>query len=324
MTRLIREVTDRSELAAASDQDSLPKEPRNPRVGLRNWWLTSRARQAFAHLLRHTPGSRLALLPAYVGISSREGSGVLDPLRDCGWKQNFFRVDAELEMDVEHVESLLAARPYGLLLLIHFFGFPQRRLAEARALCDRYGVKLVEDCAHVLHGGDIGTVGDASFFSIHKTLPVRSGGILQINHGPDVGPVPADAAMQPDALSALARALVHSIGRKRIENYELLSAALSDMPSITLFRRERPRDAVPLNLPVLLQPGADRLGIYNRLNARGIGSTALYYQLVDGIEESIFPVSHDISRRILNLPIHQEIGAMQIDRMVAVLHELLS
>jgi dTDP-4-amino-4,6-dideoxygalactose transaminase len=76
-------------------------------------------------------------------------------------------------------------------------------------------------------------------------------------------------------------------------------------------------------LPVLLQPGADRLGIYNRLNDRGIGATALYYRLVDGIQESMFPVSHDISRRILNLPIHQEIDAMQINRMVEVLREVL-
>ena len=76
-----------------SDQDPLPKEPTDPRVGLRNWWFTSAARQAFAHFLRHTTGPRLALLPAYIGISSREGSGVLDPLRDCGWEQNFFRVE---------------------------------------------------------------------------------------------------------------------------------------------------------------------------------------------------------------------------------------
>jgi dTDP-4-amino-4,6-dideoxygalactose transaminase len=248
---------------------------------------------------------------------------VLDPLKDCGWGQDFFRVDTALEMDVQHVERLLAARQYGLLLLIHFFGFPQAGLGEARALCDRYGVTLVEDCAHVLHGGDIGIVGDASFFSIHKTLPIRSGGILQLNHGPEPGPVPSDAEMQPDALSTLARAVVQSIARKRIENYERLSAALSGLRGVTLFRRERPRDAVPLNLPVLLQPGADRFAIYNHLNDRGIGSTALYYRLVDEIEESSFPVSHDISRRILNLPIHQEIDTTQINRMVEVLHEVV-
>jgi dTDP-4-amino-4,6-dideoxygalactose transaminase len=67
----------------------------------------------------------------------------------------------------------------------------------------------------------------------------------------------------------------------------------------------------------------DRLEIYNRLNDRGIGATALYYRLVDGIRESVFPVSHDVSRRILNLPIHQEINATQIDRMADVLHEIL-
>jgi hypothetical protein len=34
-----------------------------------------------------------------------------------------------------------------------------------------------------------------------------------------------------------------------------------------------PSDAIPLNLPVLLlQPGTDRLAIYNRLNERGIGA----------------------------------------------------
>jgi perosamine synthetase len=66
---------------------------------------------------------------------------------------------------------------------VHYFGFSQR-IQEFRAICDRYGVALIEDCAHVLRSNEgdntLGSYGDASVFSWRKFLPVYDGGELHL------------------------------------------------------------------------------------------------------------------------------------------------
>lgn len=70
------------------------------------------------------------------------------------------------------------------VLCTHYFGFPQA-LKALRALCDEHSVYLIEDCAHALFScsgdGYLGTWGDASVFSLRKTLPVPNGGALVLN-----------------------------------------------------------------------------------------------------------------------------------------------
>ena len=40
------------------------------------------------------------LLPAYVGWSPREGSGVFDPIAELGLRFGFYRVDSRLNIDL--------------------------------------------------------------------------------------------------------------------------------------------------------------------------------------------------------------------------------
>ena len=51
------------------------------------------------------------LLPAYIGWSSREGSGVFDPIRELGASTAFYRVSDRLQIDVEDVKTQIAANP---------------------------------------------------------------------------------------------------------------------------------------------------------------------------------------------------------------------
>jgi perosamine synthetase len=69
-------------------------------------------------------------------------------------------------------------------MAVHHFGFP-RGIRELRALCDRRGLLLLEDCAHVMQVDPVerplGTLGDASVFSWRKFLPLYDGGELLLN-----------------------------------------------------------------------------------------------------------------------------------------------
>jgi hypothetical protein len=58
-------------------------------------------------------------------------------------------------------------------------------LAPLRALCDRHGVVLIEDCAHAFLSDDatgtLGRVGDVAVYSMRKTVPIPNGGAVVFN-----------------------------------------------------------------------------------------------------------------------------------------------
>ena len=62
---------------------------------------------------------------------------------------------------------------------------------------------------------------------------------------------------------------------------------------------------VPQSFPIVLHYG-DRDRIYREMNAAGFGVVSLYHTLVPAIDPQLFPASAQLSRRILNLPVHQD------------------
>lgn len=72
-----------------------------------------------------------------------------------------------------------------VLLLQHTFGIPVD-MDAARELADRYGLVVIEDCAHALgakyDGRHVGTFGKAAFFSTEeKTITSAMGGVVVTN-----------------------------------------------------------------------------------------------------------------------------------------------
>lgn len=72
-----------------------------------------------------------------------------------------------------------------VILVVHYAGYPAE-LEELRAIADRHGIALIEDCAHALGArfGDkpVGTFGDAAIFSFQaiKQLTTIDGGALVV------------------------------------------------------------------------------------------------------------------------------------------------
>jgi len=69
-----------------------------------------------------------------------------------------------------------------------------------------------------------------------------------------------------------------------------------------------------MNLPVYIE-AISREDFYFKMINKGVTLTSLYYRLVDSIDKTEFPISHEISKKIINFPINQDIS---IDEMVLI------
>jgi len=118
------------------------------------------------------------LMPAYFhGVE-------VDTLVAAGVKLRFYPVDIHMRVRIEEVLSRLTPVTRAIYM-IHFVGFPGP-VEELREVCRDRGLSLIEDCALALLSklGDrpLGSFGDASVFSLHKTLPLPHGGALMVRN----------------------------------------------------------------------------------------------------------------------------------------------
>jgi dTDP-4-amino-4,6-dideoxygalactose transaminase len=120
------------------------------------------------------PGD-VVLVPAYHSPS------MVPPAHWCGAEVAFYRVRPDTAPDLADIETRLAGGKVKAILATHFFGIPHD-LAPLRALCDRHGIGLVEDCAHCFFGARdgvaVGSTGDYAIGSTMKFFPVYEGGCL--------------------------------------------------------------------------------------------------------------------------------------------------
>ena len=152
----------------------------------------------------------VVLVPAYHSPS------MVPPAHWCGADVAFYRVHPDTAPDLADIETKLAGGKVRAILATHFFGI-QHDLAPLRALCDRHGIGLVEDCAHCFFGARdgvaVGSTGDYAIGSTMKFFPIYEGGCLvSRRHSLDVTLTSAGAGFElKAALNALEAAF--SYGR---------------------------------------------------------------------------------------------------------------
>ncbi len=117
------------------------------------------------------------LLPAYLCDAA------VQPVSALGATVDFYEVGEDCRADLDALRAGITSATRAVMC-VHYFGFPQP-LEPLRELCDRHGLVLIEDCAHVLPpaAGDpiIGRVGDLAVYSWRKLLPVEDGATLVVN-----------------------------------------------------------------------------------------------------------------------------------------------
>lgn len=144
-------------------------------------YLTYNARSAFYRLLRALPLERgnVVLLPAF------HCTALVEPVARAGYRAKFYRITKDLIIDESDVIRKMSAE-VALLVVVHFFGFPQDIDSYAQLARDN-DCFLIEDCAHSFltrrDGRYVGHDGDFALFSYYKFSPSHAGGGLGVNRG---------------------------------------------------------------------------------------------------------------------------------------------
>jgi dTDP-4-amino-4,6-dideoxygalactose transaminase len=295
---------------------------------------TASARAAMTFILQahKRMDPRGILLPAYIGLSKIEGSGVFDPIRTSAIDYAFYPVDERLRPNLDDLELQLRSGAFQLVFLIHYFGVPQVDVAQFVTLCHRYGVKVIEDCAHTLLGGlegrRLGSYGDYAIFSIHKSTATPDGGFCLDNAGSlDAASLAPSMRIAPATLEQFADTDLEASARHRLRNYEVVQQWVAGLPQLTPMFDGIPAGAVPLNFPVIVSQGK-REQLYINLIGRQILPTALYHTLIPEIGAQQFPHSHFVRSNILNLPTHADIRKTHLaayeEALRAAVHEVFS
>lgn len=298
-------------------------------IGYRPRAAFPRARDGFEALLRAAgigPGDRV-LMPAYIGWSSREGSGVHDPVAAVGASGLFVRVDQNLRIDFDDYRAKLALGPR-MVVLIHYFGAPDPSYREMAALAREAGVPILEDEAHALFtdlvAGTTGRLGDAVIFSLHKQLPCLVGGELRLNpSAPETFRQALEQGSRVEGAPDPSDYDLDALASRRRENFAALHAALFDRSGFRPLWEGVPIGVVPQTYPLLVE-NADRDELYDRFNAAGWGGTSLYHTMIPEITIEEFPDSHRLARTIFNLPLHQDADPEQMRAMADALIAMLS
>ena len=246
------------------------------------------------------------LLPAYIGWSEKEGSGVFDPIKAIGNEYEFYHLNENLEIILDDFHNKGIKNQGQILFLIHYFGLKDPSFKEIKEWAKLYNLTVVEDFAHGIFTFYNKPIADFDYaiFSFHKMFPVEKGGAV-------LG-LPSSTDKQYIILQD-----TKEIIQKRQENYVFLRDAL--LSKVQLLRPALNLRDVYQSFPILLKNRKARDAMYYKLNNVGYGVVTLYYALIDEINRDEYPVEHEISDRILNLPCHQDCEIDDLGRMVRLL-----
>ncbi|NEN05461.1 DegT/DnrJ/EryC1/StrS aminotransferase family protein [Diaminobutyricibacter tongyongensis] len=297
------------------------KTARDQDTGRRPSLFYGSAREGMRDFLAHTLASPDdgVLLPAFIGLSPREGSGVLDPVLSVGAQAGFYNLNPDLTVDVDDLERRLSTDSYRVVVIIHYYGRTEPRLAAIRTLADATGALVVEDLAHgfftALSGGTAGRHGHLNLFSLHKMFPFDDGGMVQYA---TTDLLRGQAQTRPELAQRILDYDWATIARARRENFLVLSERLAALPEcgrdFDFLWEHLGDDDVPQTLPVRILSDR-RDAIYAGMNADGYGMVSLYHTLIEQVRGR-FEVLEELSRHIINFPVHQDVRVADVDGML--------
>jgi dTDP-4-amino-4,6-dideoxygalactose transaminase len=258
----------------------------------------------------------------------------------------------DLSIDVEHVEALIGPRTKAVAA-VHFAGYAAPVDALA-ALCERYGLALVEDTAHAPSAclgdrklGTFGLAGAFSFFS-NKVLPCGEGGLVATDD--DTVAAVARARREPAAfadgslgfnyrmdepraallLSRLGR-LEDDIAQRRVlvRRYREL---LGDVDGLTLPYRDEDVDVSSCYvMPIMLSELGRQSAFRRALRERHAIQTSLLYPSVheftayrERFPGISLPRTERAARTEVTLPLYPHMTLEEQDRVIDAVREEIS
>lgn len=264
-----------------------------------------------------------------------------------GAKPAFVDIEPKtFNIDPAAIERAITSKT-AAILPVHLFGQPCD-MAAIQAIADRHGLKIVEDCAQSFgarigarHTGSFGLAGGFSFFPSKNLGGYGDGGLVTTNDD-----AAAESIRQLRNHGSKVRYYHDVIGyNSRLDEIQAVFLR-AKLKHIDRYNRERRRVArlysqLLADLPVMT-PFADGVGehvyhqytllserrddIQTALQAVGIAS-AIYYP-VPLHRQNVFkeeyagvhlPVTEDVARRCLSLPIYPELDDDSIHRVVGAI-----
>ncbi|MEQ6123431.1 DegT/DnrJ/EryC1/StrS family aminotransferase [Pseudotenacibaculum sp. MALMAid0570] len=283
---------------------------------------TNSAREAWGNIINiykeENAGGKI-LLPSYVGWSSNEGSGIFDPVSKSGLEYEFYELDECLNINIEDLKKKTKETDNPMILIVHYFGFIDTNYDQITDWLIDNKVFFVEDSAHAwltdLLGGRCGRKGNYSFYSLHKLLPISKGGFLVKNTPED------DIEKQDVSIFNLNYDLL-SIYIKRRDNYKYLYGLLKEVEEIEILHHSLEDGICPQTFPIIIK-NYNRDKLYHEMNQRSYGVVSLYHTMINPLKASSSGASFVLSKKIMNLPIHQDVKKEQLDSMVSQLKRIL-
>ena len=251
-------------------------------------------------------------------------------------------------MDPGSVQSLVTTKTKAILC-VHYAGYPAR-LAELRAIADKFGIALIEDCAHALgavyQGQPIGSFGDYSIFSFQaiKHMTTVDGGMLVLKDERKV--VEAKKFRWFGMLKGVPRTEIDitSIGYKYnmsnvtaaiglvqlesvdevvgsyIENGHYYDSALSNIPGINFARVEECATS-SYWLYTMLSDESD--SIETRLVSNGVFASKLHrpnsYHSIFSKSQRPLPGLQEFYKRLLHIPCGWWVSCEDRERIVHII-----
>ena len=254
---------------------------------------------------------------------------------------------SDCTMDEEKIEALITEKTRAIVP-VHVYGFPCAH-EKIQAIADKHGLKVIYDAAHAfgveVDGRGIGTLGDASMFSLHATKVFNAveGGLATFRDpameaklcaAQNFGLVSQEQAEQvglnakmSEFHAAMGLAILNILdgqiaARKALIEYYL--ERLQEIPGVDTFRWDR--EDVLYNyayfpICVSLDAAVDRDTLAARLlSDYNVQARKYFYPIMSDFncyrtehDSADTPVAKDISRRIMTLPLFAELTHGQVD-----------
>lgn len=284
------------------------------------------AMKEFVQALTEKGKIKTILLPGYIGWSPKEGSGIFDAINKIPFlKRIYYKMDQNLQVDKRDLEEKLSIHDDVLVLLVNYFGFRDLKYLELCELIKKYNGRILEDNAHGLYTYWFGEkcMADATFFSYHKMLPISYGGGIKV----------LAEDLQDITLGSEKNYLqdfcewnydLKQIAEKRVENYKILHELIINNKMKELVQPLKDikelEENIPQTYPVKILKG-NRNEIYERMNQQGFGVVSLYHTMIEELNKEEYSEAKELSRVILNLPVHQDVNTDYYNEMIEVLYE---
>jgi dTDP-4-amino-4,6-dideoxygalactose transaminase len=280
---------------------------------LRNEYYYSSARECMSDLFQNMIDERMidtVFLPGYIGWSPKEGSGIFDPINNLdGLQVQYYKMTSLLNIDCTDLFAKIENAKKFAVLVVNYFGFIDPRIKDIASVVKAHSGWLIEDNAHgfFTYQYTEEIYSDATFFSLHKMFPFKHGGSLVVHNKrlttlrfvgddfrfTDYNPWRYD---------------IYKIARVRRNNYFTLESITNEDDIskfiVPLKTQGLKSNTVPQTFPICILRG-DRDKIYKLMNEAGYGVVSLYHTLIKALQKPEYKASLDLSRYIMNLPVHQ-------------------